>query len=750
MKQRINPIVLTATLVIFVFVAFSATASAAVINVPSAGNETIQQAINNATAGDTILVNATAYNAQGIPETVIVNRSDIIIRSVNGTAEVSAGGASDHVFNITDQTNVTLEGFEIRDANGTTQNVAGIYMNNASDCNISDNSVTNISTTGNYDAYGIYLSYSSNNNSFHTSTVYNLSSASDAFGIWLSFSSNNNSFDTSTVYNLSSASDAYGIFLSRLNNNSFNSSTVYNLSADNDDAYGIYLYSSNNNSFTSSTVYNLSADNDDAYGIYLRSSSNNNSFSTSTSVSHIDANDDAYGIYLYSSNNNTFISSTTVSYINATLTTDEEASAYGIRLYHNSTNNSFDTSTTVSYINATASGDEVGAYAYGICLEDSSNNNSFSSSTSISYVNATATDDEADAYAYGIDLTFSSDNSFSSTTSVSHIDANDNAYGIYLRWSSSDNSFNSGSISDINASTWWDFYSDAISHRNSAENITISSFPTTISFTYDNGVGIKSVETPPADPALKSNIGKYVNATNVTADSWLFLNVSYNESDVSGVQEDSLRLWKRNGTWHEVAGVNGVNTAENYVYANITEFSVFAPLGNPTRVTIPTATGTGNVTIETDKGYFCNETDALPASPPDPPALTFPHGFFNVTICGLNDTSAETVTINFTFPTAIPTNAEFWKYNSSNGIWYQYPFGSNDGDNVISITITDNGAGDHNPALGVINDPNGVGWSAAVAAAKVPALTPLGILALIGAVGVVLVIGTISTRRKED
>ena len=343
----------------------------------------------------------------------------------------------------------------------------------------------------------------------------------------------------------------------------------------------------------------------------------------------------------------------------------------------------------------------------------------------------------------------SNNNTFSSSITIYNINASEEAYGIALEEGSNNNTFSSGSISDVNAPTWWDFYSDADSHGNSAENITISSYPTTISFTYDNGVGIKSVETPPPDPepdpALKSNIGKYVNATNVTAKSWLFLNVSYNESDVSGVQEDSLKLWKHNGTWHEVAGVNGVNTAENYVYANITDFSVFAPLGNSTRVTIPTATGTGNVTIETDKGYFCNETDALPESPPDPPALTFPHGFFNVTICELDNTSAETVTINFTFPTAIPTNAEFWKYNSSNGTWYPYPFDSNDGDNVISITITDNGAGDHNPALGVINDPNGVGWVAA-AAAKVPALTPIGLIAL---VGLLSVIAAMSIRRRK-
>jgi uncharacterized repeat protein (TIGR01451 family) len=95
---------------------------------------------------------------------------------------------------------------------------------------------------------------------------------------------------------------------------------------------------------------------------------------------------------------------------------------------------------------------------------------------------------------------------------------------------------------------------------------------------------LKSVATPPADPAGKRNISKYVNVTEVTADSWLFMNVSYEDGDLGGVEENSLRMWKHNGTdWMEVPGTNGVNTAENYVYAKITEFgSIFAPLGNVT------------------------------------------------------------------------------------------------------------------------------------------------------------------------
>jgi hypothetical protein len=404
-------------------------------------NTPIQHAIDNATAGDTICVKDGTYN-----ENVDVTKSHLTIRSENGPSVTTVSGSlnpNKHVFDITDQTDVTLEGFEIRDAHGASQSVAGIYMNKACECNISGNIVTNISATGTYnDAYGIWL-YSSSDNSFHTTTVYNLSAYDDAYGIYL-YSSSDNSFGTSTVYNF----DA------------------------NDNAYGIRLYYSSDNSFGTTTVYNLSSATDDVIGIALASFSDNNSFHTSTTVYNLDANSEAYGIL----------------------------------------------------------------------------------------------------------LSYSSDNSFHTTT-VYNLDANTDANGIYLYYSSH-NSFNSGSISDLNAPTWWDFYSDASSHGNSAEDITISSFPTTISFTYENGIKLKSVATPPADPADKRNISKYVTVSEVTADSWIFMNVSYEEGDLGGVIENSLRMWQHNGTdWTLVPGTNGVNTAENYVYANITEFSVFAPLG---------------------------------------------------------------------------------------------------------------------------------------------------------------------------
>ena len=135
-RKAIGVFIIVAIVAILAFVVLSATASAGVITVPSAGNETIQQAINNASDGDTILVNATAY--AGTTETVDVTQSNIIIRSVNGRAVINANGADDHVVVITDQTNVTLDGFTIRNAHGTTRSVTGIYMENATECTISD------------------------------------------------------------------------------------------------------------------------------------------------------------------------------------------------------------------------------------------------------------------------------------------------------------------------------------------------------------------------------------------------------------------------------------------------------------------------------------------------------------------------------------------------------------------------------------------------------------------------------------
>jgi len=149
----------------------------------------------------------------------------------------------------------------------------------------------------------------------------------------------------------------------------------------------------------------------------------------------------------------------------------------------------------------------------------------------------------------------------------------------------------------------YDFYSDENSPKNIVTNLTISSYPTTVSFTYDNGIALKGVETPPADPSGKSNIGKYINVTNITGNSWIFLDVSYTETDLGTVDENTLKMWKHNETgWTEIPPPNGVNTVENYVYANITSFGIFAPLAIVTQGDAPVISdedpGNGSTDVE--------------------------------------------------------------------------------------------------------------------------------------------------------
>ena len=75
--------------------------------------ESIQAVIDMANPGDTIIVHNGTYT-----ENVVVNRSNITLRSANGSAVtiVQSNRTDMHVFNITDQNNVTVEGFSICDA----------------------------------------------------------------------------------------------------------------------------------------------------------------------------------------------------------------------------------------------------------------------------------------------------------------------------------------------------------------------------------------------------------------------------------------------------------------------------------------------------------------------------------------------------------------------------------------------------------------------------------------------------------
>ena len=156
--------------------------------------------------------------------------------------------------------------------------------------------------------------------------------------------------------------------------------------------------------------------------------------------------------------------------------------------------------------------------------------------------------------------------------------------------------------------------------------------------------------------------------------------------------------------------------------AMITWLTIHVDVPEPIDPIVPSATGTGNVSFIADSGTIVNitalnETD-LPAENPN---VDFPHGLFSFNITGLD--LGQTVNITIAFPQDIPTTAQYWKYHTPEG-WYLIPMGSNDGDNIITITLQDGGMGDDDgDANGVIVDHGGPGIP--VAAPNITSFAPL-------------------------
>ena len=93
------------------------------------------------------------------------------------------------------------------------------------------------------------------------------------------------------------------------------------------------------------------------------------------------------------------------------------------------------------------------------------------------------------------------------------------------------------------------------------------------------------------------------------------------------------------------------------------------------------------------------------------PNLAFPFGLIGMDITGISN--GETVPVTLTFPSNIPMDYEYWKYDAIRG-WYNLNalnrVGDNDGDNILTITLTDGGIGDGDGvADGTIRDPGGLG-----------------------------------------
>ncbi len=593
---------------------------------------------------NTLTSNNASWNGEGIRLYDSSNNNTLTTNVINYNTNGISSWSSNYnsLSNNTVSSNSVTGIFFSSSSNNTINNntansntAYGIYFYNSSDNTLSNNAASLNDVTGIYTLssrkntfmnnnassntkYGIYLDASSN------TTLTNNTASSNTDGIALFLSSNSNILSNNTA----SSNINTGISIDVSSNNSLNGNNMTG------NGYNFHLSGSQESDFNNSietsnlidgkhifyvknvsdTIYNGSTNTGTFYCFFCNNVTikdltfTKNGFgvffwnTTNSKLENITASLNANsGIRLENSNNNILTSSNS-----------STNNYYGISLV-NSSNNTLSNNTANSnsdgfYLDFssdnTLTNNTANSNTYGIGLTTSSNNNTLAnnianSNSDIGLIikhssNNSVSNNTVSLNLHGVFFDSAVSNTFSNNT------ANFNLYGISLANSSSN------ALTDNSAlyNALWDFYSISGSVNNTVTTVSINP---TISFT-GKDIAIKSVSSPAVAPTGYSGIGIYVNATNNSADSWLFLNVSYTESDIADMNENTLSMWKYNSSWSQVPGANGVEASQNYVYANITSFSTFAPLGadtTPPSVTnlavtpsSPQVGGSTNITVK--------------------------------------------------------------------------------------------------------------------------------------------------------
>jgi len=262
---------------------------------PVADFESIQDAVNAAHDGDTVLVYPGTYT-----ENVDVDKNNITIRSESGNpldTIVQAASSSEDVFHVTAD-GVKISGFNITGASGTER--AGIYLEGVEYCLIENNKASN-------NEYGINL-WDSNENTLENNTASN-----NNVGIYLISSSGNTVSNNTALYNsggIGLYGSQYGSYENTLENNTASNNSVgiflwdfckNNILSNNtasDNGEGIRMWDSRDTTLVSNKVSN----NDDGIALY---SSSSNTLSNNNVSENI-----CLGIYLEDSSSNTLENNT--------------------------------------------------------------------------------------------------------------------------------------------------------------------------------------------------------------------------------------------------------------------------------------------------------------------------------------------------------------------------------------------------------------------------------------------------------
>ncbi|MCD6513004.1 MAG: right-handed parallel beta-helix repeat-containing protein, partial [Thermoplasmata archaeon] len=412
-----------------------------------------------------------------------------------------------------------------------------------------------------WDYYGIYMKYVNYSNISWNNMIYNISQEeSDFTGIY-AYHCNNNTMDNNTIEKEGNAGDdsfAEGIYLyistwNIVENNfvfsyydeaihlyeSSNNTIWNNTLTTNFTYYGAYIYSSPYNLILNNTIYKVK------YGIYLSGSRNNevvgnmikNATSHGIEVSStgnvIDKNTiyNSTGILIFSGSNNIISNNTIRDIRRGFFPMSSPGGAAGIWLGSSSTNNNY-------FFNNTITGSNETCNVYGILLQDGASNNVFDH------------------------------------IRIGNLNSTDSVYGIYIYMhslASNNNIFSNCTIYGMDGNNAYAFYSTENNKNNTIHNMTVASYPTTVSFIYGNGIALKGVDSPPPF-SNRVPLNKYLNITNVSSNSWINITFYYSSDEIYYV--DNIGLYHYNESdeaWESVTS----NEGENAINANLSSFSIY-------------------------------------------------------------------------------------------------------------------------------------------------------------------------------
>jgi len=161
--------------------------------------------------------------------------------------------------------------------------------------------------------------------------------------------------------------------------------------------------------------------------------------------------------------------------------------------------------------------------------------------------------------------------------------------------------------------------------------------------------------------------------------------------------------------WNHASGPSNIGPGTGDKVSQLVTFSPWLAESYALQRSVTPTTGGGTAYFSSDKGNIVGLTAVAPPAGA-PAGVTFPYGMFSFQVCCIS--TGATVTLAVTLPGPVPVGTKWYKYNA--GSWDPMDIGDDNGDNVITVMLTDGASPDDEDSIaGQITDQGGPGYPGA-------------------------------------